>query len=194
MLISIITLEAAAIRLVPIQPDMKAAMQLALDCDPEAWRVMGSSAFGDGFEEFWDKMLAEHPKGTRIAYAIVRRDHDQIIGTTSYLNLAVSDGGVEIGATFLNPNARAAITNPQAKLLMLEHAFACGALRVEFRVDQRNLRSQAAVTKLGAVREGVLRKHKITWTGHVRDTVMFSILDNEWPEVRARLIQRIEAI
>jgi RimJ/RimL family protein N-acetyltransferase len=173
---------------------MKAAMQLALDCDPEAWRVMGSSAFGDGFEEFWDKMLAEHQKGTRIAYAIVRRDHDQIIGTTSYLNLAVSDGGVEIGATFLNPNARAAITNPQAKLLMLEHAFACGALRVEFRVDQRNLRSQAAVTKLGAVREGVLRKHKITWTGHVRDTVMFSILDNEWPEVRARLIQRIEAI
>lgn len=194
MRISIDTLPSKAIRLVPVQPEMKAAMRLALDCDPEAWHLMAVSALGDGFEAYWDQLLGEHQAGTRIAYAIIRQDDDQILGTTSFLNLALSDGGVEIGATFLNPTARAAITNPQAKLLMLEHAFGCGALRVEFRVDQRNMRSQAAVTKLGAVREGVLRKHKRTWTGHFRDTVMFSILDSEWIEVRARLMDRIAAL
>jgi RimJ/RimL family protein N-acetyltransferase len=74
---------------------------------------------------------------------------------------------------------------------MLGHAFDSGAVRVQFKVDMRNERSQAAVAKLGAVREGVLRREARTWTGHVRDTVVFSILDSEWPAVRLRLEQRL---
>ena len=76
-------------------------------------------------------------------------------------------------------------------MLMLEHAFDSGAVRVQFRVDTRNLRSQAAVAKLGAVREGVLRRDRLTWTGYVRDTVFFSILDEEWPAVREQLEMRL---
>ena len=78
-------------------------------------------------------------------------------------------------------------------MVMLEHAFASGALRVQFRVDTRNKRSQAAVAKLGAVREGVLRRDRLTWTGYVRDTVVFSILDHEWPAAKQQLERRLTA-
>jgi RimJ/RimL family protein N-acetyltransferase len=136
-------------------------------------------------------MLHEHQTGVRIAYAIVRQSDDKLVGTSSYLNMRPAHGGLEIGATFLHPQVRAGATNPEVKLLLLDHAFRCGALRAEFMVDVRNLRSQAAMAKLGAVREGVLRKHKITWTGHVRDTAVFSILDSDWPQLRAQLSERI---
>jgi len=74
---------------------------------------------------------------------------------------------------------------------MLNHAFAAGAVRVQFRVDSRNQRSQAAMTKLGAIREGVLRRDLVTWTGYIRDTVVFSILDDEWPAVKLQLEARL---
>jgi N-acetyltransferase len=83
--------------------------------------------------------------------------------------------------------------NPEAKMLLLAHAFASGAVRVQLRVDARNMRSQAAVAKLGAVREGVMRRDKITWTGYIRDSVVFSILSDEWPTVRAGLERRLAA-
>jgi N-acetyltransferase len=86
---------------------------------------------------------------------------------------------------------RGGFVNPEAKMLMLDHAFASGAVRVQFRVDSRNQRSQAAMTKLGAVREGMLRRDRLTWTGYIRDTVVFSILDDEWPAVKLRLEQRL---
>jgi RimJ/RimL family protein N-acetyltransferase len=191
MLISINPLEAKTVRLVPLKPDMKAAMRWAVDCDPETWAIMSVKACADGFEGFWAQMLHEHQTGVRIAYAIVRQSDDKLVGTSSYLNMRPAHGGLEIGATFLHPEARAGVTNPQTKLLLLDHAFRCGALRAEFMVDVRNLRSQAAMAKLGAVREGVLRKHKITWTGHVRDTAVFSILDSDWPQLRAQLSERI---
>ena len=83
--------------------------------------------------------------------------------------------------------------NPECKRLLLQHAFDHGALRVELVTDALNARSRAAIAKLGAVEEGVLRAHKVTWTGRVRDTVMFSILASEWPAVRERLDARIAA-
>ena len=75
--------------------------------------------------------------------------------------------------------------------MMLQHAFDSGAVRVQFRVDTRNLRSQAAVARLGAVKEGILRRDRLTWTGYIRDTVYFSILEDEWPAVRAKLSARL---
>ena len=88
---------------------------------------------------------------------------------------------LEIGGTYYRPRLRGSGFNRRVKAMMLERAFACGIRRVEFRVDARNARSQAAMKKLGAVREGVLRGDRITWTGHVRDTVLFAILKDEWP-------------
>lgn len=107
-----------------------------------------------------------------------------------YATLA-SQGGMEIGTTFLHPDVRGGPINAEAKLLMLDHAFSSGAVRVQFRVDTRNQRSAAAVAKLGAVKEGVLRRDRITWTGYFRDTIYFSILDRDWPEVKFRLQSRL---
>jgi RimJ/RimL family protein N-acetyltransferase len=122
--------------------------------------------------------------------------HSSLVGRPGGRNLdffmaSAKHGGVEIGATFLRPDVRASSINPEAKILMLSHAFDSGAVRVQFKVDSRNERSQAAVAKLGAVKEGVLRRDMRTWTGHIRDTVVFSILDSEWPAVRLRLQQRL---
>jgi RimJ/RimL family protein N-acetyltransferase len=113
--------------------------------------------------------------------------------STYYTGLS-SQGGVEIGTSFLHPDVRGGPGNPEAKLLMLGHAFDCGAVRVQFRVDTRNRRSQAAVAKLGAVKEGVLRRDRLTWTGYIRDTVVFSILDREWPQVKAQLQARVDRL
>lgn len=93
---------------------------------------------------------------------------------------------------FLHPSVRGGPANPEAKLLMLDHAFGCGAVRVQFKVDTRNRRSQAAVAKLGAFREGVLRRDRLTWTGHIRDTVVFSIRGHKWPPLQAQLQNRVE--
>jgi N-acetyltransferase len=97
----------------------------------------------------------------------------------------------KIGTTFLHPDVRGGPVNPETKLVMLEHAFASGAARVQFRVDTRNIRSQAAITKLGAVKEGFLRRDRLTWTGYIRDTVYFSILKPEWPEIKKDLGERL---
>jgi len=91
----------------------------------------------------------------------------------------------------LHPDVRSSYVNPEAKLLMLENAFLCGARRVELLTDLRNVRSQAAITKLGAIREGVLRRDRVTWTGHIRDSVLFSITDLEWPSVQQNLMTRL---
>ena len=117
----------------------------------------------------------------------------RIVGTTSYLNIRREHRGCEIGSTFYEPQARGGPVNPECKRLMLANAFDQGALRVDIVTDARNLRSQAAIAKLGAVREAVLRRHKITWTGHIRDTVVFAVTDLDWPQVRDRLDRRLAA-
>jgi RimJ/RimL family protein N-acetyltransferase len=112
---------------------------------------------------------------------------------TSYLAIDAAHRRLEIGATYYRPQARGGIVNPATKRLLLAHAFEAGANRVAFRVDALNARSQAAVLKLGATQEGVLREDRRIWTGRVRDTVVFSILAEQWPAVRERLDLRLAA-
>ena len=100
---------------------------------------------------------------------------------SSYLTIDESRQCLEIGGTYYRPNLRGSGFNRRIKDMMLQRAFDSGIRRIEFRVDVRNARSQAAMKKLGAVREGVLRADRITWNGHVRDTALFSILKDEWP-------------
>jgi RimJ/RimL family protein N-acetyltransferase len=100
---------------------------------------------------------------------------------SSFLGLDEGRQVVEIGGTYYRPDLRGSGLNARIKDMMLKRAFAAGIRRVEFRVDARNQRSQKAMAKLGATREGVLRADRITWNGHVRDTVLFSILRDEWP-------------
>ena len=184
-------LDGRFVRLLPIAPRLKERVRAAVDCDPEAWTVLSSSSQGEAFDGSWEANLGQHDRGEIITYAIERLSDGRVVGRSSFLNIRPADGGVEIGATFLHPDVRGGAVNPEAKLLMLAHAFASGAIRVELVTDGRNLRSQRAIAKLGAAREGVLRHHKITWTGVRRDTVMFSILEAEWPAVRTGLERRL---
>jgi N-acetyltransferase len=184
------TLEGRFVRLEPFEPRLKEEVRAAVDCDPETWAIMPINPMGEGFEQYWS-VACGAPLNERMAYAIRRRSDQRVVGISSFYTSLANQGGVEIGTSFLHPEVRGGPINPEAKLLMLGHAFACGAVRVQFRVDTRNLRSQAAVAKLGAVKEGVLRRDRLTWTGYIRDTVFFSILENEWPAVKLRLEQRL---
>jgi RimJ/RimL family protein N-acetyltransferase len=185
------TLEGASVRLDPVTAADKEALRAALDCDPEGWEIMSVNGCGEGFDDWWGEMQAQSQRGERMCFLIRRQEDDAVIGTSSYLNIRRLHRGLEIGATFIRPEGRSSPVNPESKRLMLAHAFEAGAIRVEFMIDVRNARSQAAVTKLGATKEGVLRNHKITWTGYVRDTAVFSITDYEWPGVRQRLDFRL---
>ena len=186
-------LEGRFVRLEPFTAALGDEVRAALDCDAQAWELVSSSAQGEHFDAWWRSAEAEMAAGGRIPFAVRRLADKVVVGATSFMTFRPANGGVEIGSTFYRPDARGGPVNPECKRLMLAHAFEAGAMRVEVVTDARNLRSQAAIAKLGAVREGVLRRHKVTWTGHVRDTVMFAITDLDWPAVRDGLDQRLAA-
>ena len=190
MNISFHPLEGRFVRMEPLTPGHKEEVRAAIDCDGASWSIMLVNPVGTGFEEYWSASCGA-PLTERMSYAIRRLSDGQVVGTSAYFMASAKHAGVEIGATFLSPDVRAGAANPESKILMLGHAFESGAARVQFNVDSRNARSQAAVAKLGAVKEGVLRRDRRTWTGHVRNTVVFSILDSEWPTVRLGLEQRL---
>jgi len=126
--------------------------------------------------------------GTQIPLAIVDRRSGRAVGSTRYLDIRRPDRGIEIGWTWLGAAFQRTALNTESKLLLLTHAFEDqGAVRVQLKTDLRNERSQRAIERLGAIREGVLRKHIILWDGFIRDTVYYSILDGEWLEVKRRL-------
>lgn len=190
MQLAFVPLEGRFVRLELFAPELKEEVRGAIDCDLDTWAIMRINPMRERFEAYWREARRASPE-KRLAYAIRRRRDGRVVGMSTFYPAAAGQRAVEIGTTFLHPDVRGGAVNPEAKLLMLGHAFACGAIRVQFTVDTRNARSQAAVAKLGAVREGVLRKDMETWTGYVRDTVLFSILDTEWPSVRARLETRL---
>jgi RimJ/RimL family protein N-acetyltransferase len=183
-------LEGRHVRLEPFVPRLKEDVRAAIDCDPTTWEIMPINPTGVGFDGYWS-IACGAPLDERMSYAIRRRSDGRVVGMSSYYTSLVEQGGIEIGTTFLHPDVRGSIVNTESKFLMLRHAFDSGAVRVQFRVDTRNVRSQDAVARLGAVREGVLRRDRLTWTGYVRDTVYFSILADEWPAVRATLTARL---
>jgi RimJ/RimL family protein N-acetyltransferase len=189
-----VPLSGCLIRLEPYEQAVKAEVRVALDCDAAAWNLFAMSGQGEHFETWWSNIEREVSAGRWLAYAIRDLSDDKIVGTTSFLNIRPERQCVEIGATFLHPTVRAGYVNAESKLLMLRHAFSGGARRVEFLTDLRNTRSQAAIAKLGAVREGVLRRDRTTWTGHVRDSVLFAVTDLDWPGVQTGLKTRLSAL
>jgi len=186
-------LENRWVRLEPFTPALEHEARAALDCDSDACPVMVGAAYGPYFDGWWASALKAMEAGTRIAYAVRRLDDDAVVGTSSLYEINPPYRRCEIGSTFYRPEARGGVVNPACKRLMLGHAFDAGAVRVEIVTDAINPRSQAAILKLGAKAEGVLRKHKITWTGRPRDTAMFAVLDEDWPVVRDRLDARLAA-
>ena len=142
--------------------------------DPGIWEIMPRSLLGEQF----DAEIADRRSGTSVLYAAWFGD--RVVGTTAYLKPDAREGTLELGGTYIAPSLRGTGYNGRMKRLLIDHAFACGFRRVEFRVDERNRRSQAAVLKLGAQREGLLRQDRVTWTGHLRNTCIFGLLRPDW--------------
>jgi len=184
-------LEDRHVRLEPMAEAHRKDLRAACAADPDTWNELYPfSMLGPAFDEGWERMYAR-PAAEWIAFAVMA--NGRCDGTTSYLAIDPVNATVEIGATSYGPELRGGAVNPAAKRLLLANAFESGARRVQFKVDAINGRSRAAVTKLGAVQEGILRQDRVTWTGRIRDTVVFSILADEWPSVSARLDARLAA-
>ncbi|WP_411287789.1 GNAT family N-acetyltransferase [Phenylobacterium sp.] len=184
------TLEHRVVRLEPMGEAHQADLRAACDADPATWyELYPYSMQGEHFDAVWARLMTDMAAGRTIAFAVVVDGRCQ--GMTTYSGIDGPNHALEIGGTYYAPSLRGGAVNPACKRLLLGHAFACGADRVQFRVDAINGRSRSAVLKLGAMQEGIFRHDRITWTGRVRDTVFFSILADEWPAVRDRLDARL---
>lgn len=168
-------LAADTLQLISLEERHRADLKAACALDAEIWPIYSVSFDPDHFDAAFDTLIANPD---RIPFAIIV--DDRLVGMSAYLGLDSGRQTVEIGNTYFVPAVRGTGLNGRVKRLMLGHAFANGIRRVEFRVDDRNARSKAAVAKIGGIHEGVLRADRITWTGHVRDTALFSILAGEW--------------
>lgn len=165
-------------------------LRAAVNADQQIWTDLYPFSWANEyFEPTWAKLMGDQLAGNTIAYAVVSAG--EVVGLTTFYGIDGPNGVVEVGGTYYQPSVRGSAVNPASKHLMMTEAFASGARRVVYRVDALNARSRAAVTKLGAVQEAILRQDRLTWTGRIRDTVIFSILSNEWPGVRDRLEARL---
>ena len=170
------------IRAEPMTEAHRAALRSACAEDPDIWAIYSTDFGPAAFDASFDKIM-----GLPWVRFVLFDDADEMVGMSSFLNIEAERHLLEIGNTFYRPRVRGTGVNRRVKDMLMKRAFACGFTRIEYRVDLRNLRSQAAMAKLGAVREGVMRQDRTTWTGHRRDTVLFSILANEWPGADDRL-------
>ncbi len=136
--------------------------------------------------------LVGQERGKMLPFATISKETGEAVGSTRYGNIDLANGRLEIGWTWIvRPWQRTAI-NTEAKLLMLQHAFeSVGCNRVEFKTDALNEQSRTAILRLGAKEEGVFRKHIVTASGRLRDTVCYSITNDEWPTVKADLMQKL---
>jgi RimJ/RimL family protein N-acetyltransferase len=186
-------LESRYLRLEPLAERHKAQLREACAADPDVWtRLYSLSMLGEQFDANWTALVDGTLAGPTQAYAVVV--DGVCVGMSCLLKIDLANRAAEIGATYYRPEARGGLVNPAAKRLLFGHAFDGGLRRVYLHVDALNARSRAAVLKLGAVQEGILRRERVVWTGRVRDTVVFSVLDDEWPRVRERLDARLAAL
>ncbi len=163
------------LQLVKLAEAHREALRAVCATDVDIWPIYSSSFDPEHFDASFDALTGQ---ASRMPYAIF--SGDTLVGMTAWLRPDWSAQTVEIGNSFIQPAARGTGFNGRLKNLMIDHAFAVGIRRIEFRIDERNKRSQAAVAKLGCTKEGVLRSERVTWTGHVRDTGLWALLAKEW--------------
>lgn len=183
-------LRGRSVRLEPLRSDHSVGLWQVVTPDvlsyatllPDAWTF-------DAFNSYIQRRIDQ---SGFYDYAMVLQENDQPVGLTAFLDVRPQHRGLEIGATWIAKQYQGTHVNPEAKYLMLRHAFErLDMLRVQLKCDARNTQSQRALAKLGATREGVLRKHVILPDGYVRDTVMYSITDDDWPDVKVGLESRL---
>ena len=189
-------LEGSSVRLEPLRRDHAARFwEVAKDHLEDIFRwIPYAMKAREDFDGLVAKALAEQERGESIVFATVDRKWEQIVGSTRFMNIDRINHHVEIGSTWIAPAWQRTAINTEAKYLMMRHAFEVWkCIRVELKTDALNEKSRNAILRIGAKEEGILRKHLITWTGRVRDTVYFSILETEWPQVKTRLETTLKA-
>lgn len=189
-----VTLAGRRVRLEPLAEEHLPGL-LAAGSDPATWTWMPAPLPDEAALRTWlAAALAAREAGTSFAFATLDAAGGRVLGSTRFEAIAPAHRRLEIGWTWLAPDARGTAVNSEAKLLMLEHAFErLGAIRVEFKTDARNERSRAALAAIGATFEGIFRRHMIMGDGRVRDTAWYAIIDSEWPAVRQALERRVAA-
>jgi len=188
MVVAPVVLEGQHIRLEPLQKNHLAGLA-AVGLDPELWRWIPRPVRTiDEMAGYIETALREKEQGASLPFALVERQTGRPIGSTRYGNIERINRRVEIGWTWVTREWQRTAANTEAKYLLLKHAFeTLGCIRVELKTDSLNERSRAAILRIGAREEGTFRNHMITASGRIRHTVYFSIVDSEWPGVKARL-------
>lgn len=155
----------------------------------EIWRYFPAPVQShDAMAQWVQDALHEQEQGVSLPFAIVDQNTDRVIGSTRFADITQPHRAAEIGWTWLTPEAWRTRVNTECKYLLLSHGFeTLNFIRIFLKTDSRNLRSQQAIERIGGIKEGVLRQHRILADGYIRDSVYYSIIDNEWPSVKARL-------
>jgi N-acetyltransferase len=187
-----VTLEGIHVRLEPLSESHHQAL-CAVGLDPELWSLIPIQVLDkEQMLSYIRSHLSDQEKGTSLPFATVERASGKVVGATRFMNMDLPNKRLEIGSTWIaKPWQRTAI-NTEAKYLMMRHAFeTLGCNRVEWKTDALNTRSRNAILRLGAKQEGIFRQHIVTWNGRLRDSVYFSVIAPEWPEVKAALEAKI---
>ena len=187
-----IALDGKVVRLEPLEERHRELVRPAAQ-HPEIFTIT-TSALGPLYDPYIDNALKRSDGVHDLAFAVFHKPTGRHVGMTRYLNIEEAHKKLEIGSTWYEPSVWASPVNPECKLLLMQHAFEdLGYHRVEYKTDVLNARSRAAILKLGARQEGILRKHMVVAGGRARDSVYFSIIDEEWPAVKAALEKRLTA-
>ncbi len=190
-----VTLTGHKIRLEPLSEAHVPDLAL-VGLDDEIWRFMlyGEIRTQEHLRGWVLEMLERQKKGRDLPFVVIENYSQRAIGATRYLNIDLENRGLEIGGTWYGKDFRGSGVNVEAKYLLLRHAFeSLRCVRVQFKTDLRNVRSQRAIERLGAVKEGILRNHMILPDGYKRHSVMYSIIDTEWPEVKTHLEEKLNS-
>ncbi|MBZ5633569.1 MAG: GNAT family N-acetyltransferase [Acidobacteriia bacterium] len=187
-----VTLPGRHVRLEPLAQTHHAAL-CAIGLDPELWELIPYRVTTpEEMAAYIQSALDAQAAGSVLPFATVHAPSGLVIGSTRYMNIDPANRRLEIGATWIAGPWRRTPVNTEAKYLMLRHAFeTLGCIRVELKTDSLNQRSRNAIRRIGASEEGTLRQHMITWSGRLRDSVYFSILDSEWPRVKQDLEHKL---
>ena len=185
-----IALDGRFVRLEPLEELHREPVRRAAQ-HPEIFTVT-TSALGALYDPYIDNVLKRSAGGQELGFAVLHKPSGRYVGMTRYLYIEEAHRRLEIGGTWYEPAVWAGPVNPECKLLLMQHVFeALKFVRVEFKTDARNARSRAAILRLGATQEGILRKQMIMADGYIRDSVLFSIIDSDWPAVKAGLEKRL---
>ena len=191
MKIEPIVLESEFVRLEPLKIEHHAAL-CEIGLVEEIWRWSPEPILSpDSMKSYIEAALDEQRRGVALPFATIDKSSGKAVGSTRFGNIDAKNLRAEIGWTWINPAWQRTYVNTEAKLLMLAHAFETWkCIRVEFKTDWLNEKSRNAILRLGAQQEGIFRKHMICESGRLRDSVYFSILDNEWQNIKENLLRK----